>query len=483
MADESGNTVRDYVFLERLGVGGFSAVYLAQHRLTLQKVVVKISGSAHDEFSRRLMDEARVLARLDHPNIATLYDVGTTADGRAFFVTEWIEGLSLSDLLHQRHALAVPEALVLAEAISEALDYAHAHGVIHRDIKPSNIFIPIVEGSLSYERAKLLDFGLHGTLMPESGRTKAGELYGTPIYMSPEQIQAKALSPASDIYSLGLVLYEILYEHTPFEAENTSLILSNVLRGNIEFPESPYLPSELRNLIRECTDKNPEHRPSTNELARRLSELRGAFRKHEEWDDQTAARTPPKPAFRHVTPWAPVCLILFIIAALALVTWFLYRSKQPISRFMLLYIGLAFIPASVLFGVAVRRFLNRVRPTIQRHAEAEEVLAGASSRDLLTKSIAIEVDAVLENAKRFDERLLAQSLALMVHEYQNARDSNNRQLAIMNTVQILEKLAARLSPWYIRHEKALAFVVSAVGVISGMATAAAAVVKIIAGKP
>lgn len=212
-----------YKIEKEIGRGGMGLVYLATHPEINRKVAVKVikRGMDSDEIVRRFRLERHLLATLDHPNIARLLDGGTTADGRPYFVLEFVDGLPVTEYCDQNR-LGVEERLGIFREICSAVSYAHRHLVIHRDIKPTNIIVD------STGRPKLLDFGISKLLDPAGPGfsmmdTAVGMRLLTPEYASPEQLQGKTVSTASDIYSLGVLLYELLSGRRPIRLEGRPL--------------------------------------------------------------------------------------------------------------------------------------------------------------------------------------------------------------------------------------------------------------------
>ena len=216
-----------------LGRGGMGEVYLAHDTDLERDVAIKFVSSqklASPDARSRLYREAKAAASLDHPGICPVYEAGETPDGRAFIVMQYIPGLPLSAKLMDRGRLVAHEALELAAQIAEALGAAHRRGVVHRDLKPANV---IVDGS---GRARLLDFGIAKSVVPAAaaelttaGNTAVDALIGTPHYMSPEQVQQRPLDGRSDLFALGVLLYECLTGRRPFDAPTSVEIVANVL--------------------------------------------------------------------------------------------------------------------------------------------------------------------------------------------------------------------------------------------------------------
>ena len=225
----AGQLIGAYRIVREIGRGGMGAVYLAERADEQYKKQVAIKlikrGMDTDSVLRHFRNERQILASFDHPNIARLFDGGTTKDGLPYFVMEYIEGVPINQYC-SAHGLSVVERLKLIREACAAVSYAHRHTVIHRDIKMSNILVTS-EGT-----PKLLDFGIAKILQPgiesEALMTMTGVRPMTPEYASPEQVRGEPVTTASDVYSLGVVLYELLTGRSPYHF--TSRSLSDVAR-------------------------------------------------------------------------------------------------------------------------------------------------------------------------------------------------------------------------------------------------------------
>jgi beta-lactam-binding protein with PASTA domain len=230
------NTTFDgrYRILRKLGSGGMANVYLAEDEDLGRRVAIKILNDRYandDAFNERFRREAKSAAALSHPNIVSIYDRGD-ADGRPYIAMEVIEGRSLKELILTSGSLPIGQAIEYAKQILGAVRFAHRHGIIHRDIKPHNIL-------LGFEnRLKVTDFGI--ARAGASQMTEAGSIMGTAQYLSPEQARGAPVTAASDLYSVGVVLYEMLTGKTPFDGETPIEIAMKHLN------EPPRPPSELR---------------------------------------------------------------------------------------------------------------------------------------------------------------------------------------------------------------------------------------------
>lgn len=261
-----------YRLLEPLGSGGMAVVYKGVDTLLHRPVAVKILREAYASdpaFLARFQREARAAARLDHPNVVTVYDVGQ--DGNLhYIVMEYVEGEDLKSLIRRVSRLSVEQAVDIAHQIAAGVGHAHRMGIIHCDIKPQNILVT------SEGRVKVTDFGIARALS-ESGLTDPEVVWGSPTYFSPEQAAGERPVPASDVYSIGVVLYEMLAGVPPFRAEKPTALALMHLREDPP-PLSLYnrqVPSQLEWIVRKLLAKEPAARYRTAEqLAVVLQEYR-----------------------------------------------------------------------------------------------------------------------------------------------------------------------------------------------------------------
>ncbi len=227
-----------YMLLRVLGIGGMGAVYEAAHEITERRVAIKVvlaELTKNKEVVSRFLREARAASRIRHPNVVDILDAGQDDDGTLFIVQELLAGIDLRHFLFSRSKLSVENALQIVVPIASALTAAHRSGVIHRDVKLENIFI--THGPSGEIVPKLIDFGISG-VMRDGGRatsvTQTGGIVGTPYAMSPEQARGnRNLDGQTDVWSLGVVLFELLSGQCPFDGDSYNAILANVLTAPI----------------------------------------------------------------------------------------------------------------------------------------------------------------------------------------------------------------------------------------------------------
>ncbi|MFO0698066.1 MAG: serine/threonine-protein kinase [Nitrospira sp.] len=286
-----------YVVQEEIARGGMGVIYKALDR-TIDRVVAIKLVHAHlsddPSFAQRFLREARAMGRLQHKNIVTIYAVEEDR-GTQFLVMEFCPGQNLRDLIRKQSALPVRDVVTLAQQLASALAYAHTQGVIHRDIKPANALVN-QQGT-----AKLTDFGIAAAL-DEAALTSAGQIIGTPEYMSPEQARGGKLDGRSDLYSLGIVMYEMLTGRTPYAESSGTSILAKLAYDReeltLEFPA--HLPSLVQGVVRDLLRRNPDERiTDAGTLASQLHELlytlpQGSVTSAPDESERTQISTPPR---------------------------------------------------------------------------------------------------------------------------------------------------------------------------------------------
>ena len=360
------NTLFDgrYRIVRKLGSGGMANVYLAEDEDLGRRVAIKILNDRYandDLFIERFRREAKSAAALSHPNIVSVYDRGE-AEGTYYIAMEVIEGRSLKELIMTRGPLPIPQALAYSHEILEALRFAHRHGIIHRDIKPHNILIG--------ERLKVTDFGI--ARAGASQMTEAGSIMGTAQYLSPEQARGAPVTASSDLYSVGIVLYEMLTGKVPFTGDSAIEIAMKHLNEAPKPPSKirPEIPEELDQVVLRALSKNPEDRyqtaeefsedlhrveaglplaPGTSEAATALlagaalagggstEVLAGTAVTRPQGPPPPTARTPPPPPYgpgyyeeppRKRRRWGPWLLVALLLAAAGIAGWYVFSQIQ-----------------------------------------------------------------------------------------------------------------------------------------------------------
>jgi serine/threonine protein kinase len=342
-----------YQIVEPLGQGGMGSVYLAERLPDELEVAVKIvrpehagNATVHERFIR----EVRHTTSISSPHVVQIYDTGMSPDGRAFLVMERLEGESLTERLRRPPSLRPGEALQVARDVALALAAAHKTGVIHRDLKPDNIFL-CLDGT-----TKVVDFGIAKAFMNERDHrvaepslTEAHRVVGTPVYMSPEVITKEGLSPASDLYSLGVILYEMMVGEPPFFEKDAIGTMYKHLhetpRRLREVDPRLEIPGAMETLVRDLLEKDPKQRPSdAGDIARRIEALIRIVREERApvehtgdltavWDPSQARKPEPKQKSRLPLLILAAALALVLgFGATAAVIWLLGDAREPRVR-------------------------------------------------------------------------------------------------------------------------------------------------------
>lgn len=262
-------TVGRYRLGRHIGRGGFGDVFEGWDPVLHRAVAIKLCAYEGERLQRRFSREAEIAARLEHPAIVTLFDFGIE-DGLPYLVQELLAGEDLSRLIERREPLSLGERLRMLGQLTDAVAYAHGRGVLHRDLKPANVRV------LPGGRIKVMDFGIAHLIESSATLTEGGLAAGTVAYMSPEQIRGEPLDERSDLYSLGVVAYELLTYRCPLEAESGPALMYRVLQQAPAPLRQLWheCPPALATLIDRCLAKRPDERPrSLAEVARVLDAI------------------------------------------------------------------------------------------------------------------------------------------------------------------------------------------------------------------
>ena len=319
-----------YEFIEELGKGGMGSVYKVFDKKVKEEVALKLLKSeiaADEKTIERFSNELKLARKIIHKNIGRMYEL-MEEEGTHFITMEYVPGEDLKSFIRRARQLTVGAAVSIAKQVCEGLAEAHKLGVVHRDLKPRNIMID-KEGN-----ARIMDFGIARSLRAK-GITAEGTIIGTAEYMSPEQVEGKEVDQRSDIYSLGIILYEMLIGKVPFEGDKP---LSIVYKHKHETPQDPkklnaQIPNELSQLILTCLEKNREKRYQSAEEA--LSELK----KIEKGIPITEREIPKKKPImsKEITLTFGLkkllipALVVIAIAISAVIIWQVLRQKQPVT--------------------------------------------------------------------------------------------------------------------------------------------------------
>ncbi|MBN2802501.1 MAG: serine/threonine protein kinase [Deltaproteobacteria bacterium] len=244
--------------------GGMGSVYLARNIHDGNRYAVKILRSDltfDPKIRERFLVEYRAASALSHPSIIQTYDVGETSTGELFLIMEYVDGPPLRRLLKRAKPLPVEQSIMISAAIAEGLQVAHKQGIIHRDLKPENILVP---RNSNESLIKISDFGI-ARILDTPNITTTHHVLGTPSYMSPEQAMGTAIDQTTDIYSLGIIMYELFSGKLPFTGETPQDLLTRHIKSTPvtlkDLPNTEHICDKLENIVMKCLKKYPDNRP------------------------------------------------------------------------------------------------------------------------------------------------------------------------------------------------------------------------------
>jgi eukaryotic-like serine/threonine-protein kinase len=253
-----------FEILRRIGSGGMGEVFEAENRMLQRSVAIKIVAGSNPDAADRLRREARVIASIQHPNICDVYDIGVMPNGSPYLVLERLTGETLQQCFRREGRLSTSRTIEMFTQILSGVQHAHASGIVHRDLKPANVFL--VERIGCIPLVKVLDFGLAKDLSGNARTlTRPGRACGTPHYMSPEQLCGRAVDGRSDLFSIGIMLFEALLNHHPFAAPT-------IVEMSMKIAYEPCsaldrlrrkVPKDLADLVERALHKDPERRPQS----------------------------------------------------------------------------------------------------------------------------------------------------------------------------------------------------------------------------
>jgi TolB-like protein/tRNA A-37 threonylcarbamoyl transferase component Bud32 len=462
-----GSKLGRYEIHSQLGAGGMGEVYLAQDTRLDRKVAIKVLPaelSADPARMKRFVQEAKSASGLNHPNIITIYEIDQTGS-TAFIAAEFIEGSTLRERM--RSPVSVAEALNVAVQVASALTAAHASGIVHRDIKPENVIVR------SDGIAKVLDFGLAKLSGPGSPewvdseaptrshlKTDSGVVMGTATYMSPEQARGQPVDARTDIFSLGVVIYELLTGHLPFEGATIYEIMAAILSDREAPPLSRYsseAPAELDRIVNKALRKNREERYQTSkdllldlQSLRQHLEFERTHRTNPAREDRAVRATRTGP--RRIPLWGALGILFLVGVAIGYAVWTRAHvaGQSDIKSLAVLplkslgagenYLGVGIADATIRRVSQTGRLIVRPTSAVYRYVNGDT--------DALAAAKQLDVDSVLEGSvQRADDRLRVSVNLLRSRDGASLwSDSFDLRMADIFTVQdtVAQQVASRL---------------------------------------
>ena len=364
-----------YVVGEQLGTGGFGRVFRARHAVIGREVAIKVLHhrySKNPEVLARFIAEARAVNQISHPGIVEIFDFGALADGRHFCIMELLSGRNLRQLLAERR-LELAEAIPILRGIAESVEAAHAVGIAHRDLKPDNVFV-CTDG-----RIKLIDFGLAKLTREEDAQvTQSGVVFGTPLYMSPEQCRGKGIDTRTDLYAFGALAYHVLVGEPPFAGDSLELVLHH-LNDTAIAPSlrCPAVSPDVDDVLLALLAKDPNNRPLLSTAVAKLESVARAWH-----GGPPAATASTAASIGHATTSA-IPRTTSILAATAVAN---SASSRPRRRWLVPLAMLAVVGV-LAAGFVATRSRGAWLPDRDRRIAFVAVNLGPADDDWLTRTV------------------------------------------------------------------------------------------------
>ncbi len=394
-----------YEIIEDLGEGGMGHIYRVLDRTINEEVALKLirhEVAANPKTIARFSNELKIARKVSHKNVCRMYHLGEEA-GTYYITMEFVDGEDLKKMLKMAKPFSEKTAVDIARQTCEGLAEAHRHGIIHRDLKPSNIMID-GEGNI-----RILDFGIAKSVETE-GLTRTKAMIGTPEYMSPEQVMGEEADPRSDIYSLGVVLYEMMTGRVPFEGDNplSTAIQHQTKSAPAPIELNPRISPNLNRIILKCLEKSPDDRyPTAEALRNDLIALEGAGSR----DQQAIAGAKisvwiKRPAFlKRWQPW-PILILIALIAVAGIV--FVGRKKGTLSP---LAVGhtLVVLPFENLGSTGDEYFAEGMTDEITNR------LAGVNGLSIISRTSARQYKKTSKTVRQIGEELGVDYILSLIH--------------------------------------------------------------------
>jgi len=457
-----GTRIGRWLITQPLGHGAFATVWRAEDDRGRQGAI-KLYRSQQGELAQRAMAEARALAKVSHPNVAEVLDLGAAVDGGWYLVTRFVPSHTLAAVLASHPSLPPRRAVAIARGVARGLLAIHERGLLHRDVKPSNVLLP--EGEPD-DAAVLIDLGLAGVMEKETGTTAAGQFFGTPAHMAPEQVAASPQDARTDVWGVGVLLHQMLYGNLPFERDTIVKTITAVATEPLALPPGDPV---LNAIIGRTLHKQREDRPS-------MAEVVAALESWSELPRATGEVAAPVavPAERPVSAgprqW-PFLARLGAVAVLVTVLIWALRMVPYVRTFswLLPLLAAALVGAATLLLLRRRPGAPQVRHSLHR---AKRKVGG---RALVTESLAIAVDDLLERSKENPRlQLLGASMAFEVGQYMESKGSADRGKNLENVLRLFQHIEDRLAKaqerpsWLERYEKLVVTATASIALVTSV---------------